>query len=42
MDLAADDPLAALTREERVDAVRQAVLALPLPHREVVLLLSFA
>lgn len=33
-----DDPLFELTRAERVEAVRQAVLALPLHYREVVVL----
>lgn len=36
--IAHDDPLAALTRNERIDAVRTAVLALPLHYREAVLL----
>ncbi len=34
------DPLADLTRNERVEAVRQAVLSLPLHYREVLLLCS--
>lgn len=36
--VAQDDPLFDLTRAERVEAVRQAVLALPLHYREVVVL----
>lgn len=34
----ADDPLAELTRNEMIEAVRQAVMSLPLHYREVVLL----
>jgi RNA polymerase sigma-70 factor, ECF subfamily len=36
--IAQDDPLADLTRDEIVEAVRRAVLALPVHYREVVLL----
>ncbi|HWQ32208.1 MAG TPA: RNA polymerase sigma factor [Blastocatellia bacterium] len=36
--IAADDPLADLTRDETLEAVRQAILALPVHYREVVLL----
>jgi len=36
--LSDDDPLTALTRNEMIDAVRQAVQGLPLHYREVVLL----
>jgi RNA polymerase sigma-70 factor (ECF subfamily) len=36
--VAADDPLAELARSELIDTVRQAVLALPVHYREVVVL----
>ena len=36
--LADDDPLANLTRAERVDAVREAILSLPVRYRETVVL----
>jgi RNA polymerase sigma-70 factor (ECF subfamily) len=36
--VAGDDPLAELTRSELIDTVRQAVLALPVHYREVVVL----
>ena len=36
--LAEDDPLADLTRAERVDAVRDAILSLPVRYRETVVL----
>jgi RNA polymerase sigma-70 factor, ECF subfamily len=36
--IAQEDPLACLTRDETVEAVRRAVLALPVHYREVVLL----
>ncbi len=36
--IAADDPLADLTRNEVIEAVRQAILALPPHYREVVIL----
>ena len=36
--IAIDDPLGALTRQETVESVRQAVLALPAHYREVVVL----
>jgi RNA polymerase sigma-70 factor (ECF subfamily) len=38
--IAEDDPLAALTRSRMIDAVRQAILALPAHYREVVVLTS--
>lgn len=38
---APDDPLAEIIRGERIDAVRQAVLALPARYREVVVLCDF-
>ncbi len=38
---APDDPLADIVRGERIDAVRQAVLALPARYREVVVLCDF-
>lgn len=38
---AQDDPLANIVRDEMIDAVRQAVLALPARYREVVVLCDF-
>jgi RNA polymerase sigma-70 factor (ECF subfamily) len=39
--IAHDDPLANLVRDEMIDVVRQAVLALPARYREVVVLCDF-